>query len=72
MNSQKSDSFAQKEFGNKIKQVRKKLNLTQIQVAEKANLTVNYYAMIERGEVNPSLEKMKSIAGVLKLKITIS
>ena len=35
-------------------------------------MTVNYYAMIERGEANLSFEKMKSIVKVLKLKITIS
>ena len=38
----------------------------------KADMTVNYYAMIERGEANLSFEKMKSIVKVLKLKITIS
>jgi len=46
--------------------------LTQAEVAKKADMTVNYYAMIERGEVNPSFEKIKSIAKVLKLKVTIS
>lgn len=59
-------------FGKKIKEAREKLNLTQAEVAEKANMTVNYYAMIERGEVNPSYEKIKSIARVLKMKVTIS
>ena len=60
-------------FSKKGKQAREKLNLTQAEVAEKAaNVTVNYYAMIERGEVNPSFEKIKRIAKVLKLKITIS
>lgn len=59
-------------FGKKIKEAREKLNLTQAEVAEKADMTVNYYAMIERGEVNPSYEKIKSIARVLKMKVTIS
>jgi len=59
-------------FGKRIKDAREKLNLTQADVADKADMTVNYYAMIERGEVNPSFEKMKNIARVLKLKITIS
>ena len=59
-------------FGKQIKEEREKLNLTQAEVAEKADITVNYYAMIERGEVNPSYEKIKSIARVLKIKVTIS
>ena len=42
------------------------------EVAKKAKMTTNYFAMIERGEVNPSFEKIKSIAKVLKLKVTIS
>lgn len=36
-------------FGKQIKEAREKLNLTQAEVAEKANITVNYFAMIERG-----------------------
>jgi transcriptional regulator with XRE-family HTH domain len=68
MNSQ---NIAQ--FCKQIKEAREKLNLTQAEVANKAgNMTVNYYAMIERGEVNPSYEKIKSIARVLKMKVTIS
>ena len=62
----------QKELGDKLKKAREELGFTQADVAEKTEMTVNYYAMIERGEVNPSFEKIKSIAGVLKLKVTIS
>lgn len=60
------------DLSKQIKDAREKLGLTQEQVAEKAKMTVNYFAMIERGEVNPSYEKIKNIARVLKLKITIS
>ncbi|MEP7167457.1 MAG: helix-turn-helix transcriptional regulator [Candidatus Woesebacteria bacterium] len=69
MNSKKT---SKKAFGDRIKAAREKLELTQVQVAEAADMTVNYYAMIERGEVNPSFEKIKNIASVLKLKVTIS
>lgn len=69
MNSKKSEETA---FGQRFKKAREKLDLTQEEVAEKADMTTNYYAMIERGEVNPSYKKIKSIAKVLKLKITIS
>lgn len=69
MNRKNGDKRA---FGERVKDAREKLELTQAQVAKKAKMTVNYYAMIERGEVNPSFEKIKNIAKVLKLKITIS
>jgi transcriptional regulator with XRE-family HTH domain len=69
MNSEKK---AKKAFGERVKEAREKLELTQEQVAKKAGMTTNYFAMIERGEVNPSFEKIKSLAKVLKLKVTIS
>lgn len=73
MNSKKPAKKSEKKaFGERVREAREKLELTQEQVAKKAKMTVNYYAMIERGEVNPSFEKIKSIAKVLKLKITIS
>ena len=72
MNSKKSDKATKGEIGKQIKVARKKLKLTQLEVAKKAKMTVNYYAMIERGEVNPSLEKMKNITNALNLKLTIS
>lgn len=67
MNSQNMAAFSKQ-----VREARRKMNLTQADVAEKAGMTVNYFAMIERGEMNPSYEKLKSIARVLKLKITIS
>lgn len=73
MNSKKTAKKSEKKaFGDRVREAREKLELTQEQVARKAKMTVNYYAMIERGEVNPSFEKIKNIAKVLKLKITIS
>lgn len=67
MNSQNMAAFSKQ-----VREARRKMNLTQAEVAEKAGMTENYFAMIERGEMNPSYEKLKSIARVLKLKITIS
>ncbi len=59
---------ARKSFGSKIKEMRLKKQLTQEVVAEKAGINTNYYACIERGEVNPSLEKIQAIAKALGLK----
>lgn len=66
------DKSTKEDLGRHIKLARENRGLTQADVAKKSKMTVTYYAMIERGEVNPSLEKIKSIAKVLKLKIVIS
>jgi len=57
-----------KDLGGKLKKARERAKLTQLEVASGADLHVNYYAQIERGEVNPSFEKLQGIMKVLKLK----
>jgi len=57
-----------KKLGEKLRQVRESAHLTQADVAKVADVHVNYYARIERGEVNPSYEKLQSIKKVLKIQ----
>jgi transcriptional regulator with XRE-family HTH domain len=57
-------------IGKKLKMARKKLNLKQSEVAEKADISVNYYARIERDEENPTLETLKKICQALRVKST--
>lgn len=59
---------SKEEIAEKLKRARKELRLTQVEVAEKAKVSVNYYARIERGEVTPSLETLKEIMAILKIK----
>lgn len=58
----------QKNIGTKFKKARLVAKMTQIEVAKEADITVTYYAMIERGEVNPSVEKLHKLIKVLKIK----
>ncbi len=58
----------QAKIGKKLKQARIKLGLKQVEVAQKANISPNYYARIERDEENPTLETIESIMKVLKVK----
>ncbi len=61
-----------KGLGNTIKKARKKTKLTQAQVAEKAGMSTNHYAMLERGEVNTTtvkLNKLEEILGINLLKL---
>ena len=64
-----SDDRTRKELSEKLKRAREKANLTQLEVAEKTGMHVNYYARIERGEINTSYEKLLKIGEVLKIKI---
>jgi transcriptional regulator with XRE-family HTH domain len=57
-----------KELGEKLRRIRSAANLTQLDVANKSGMHVNYYARIERGEENPSFEKLQSIMKVLNIK----
>lgn len=56
------------ELGEQIRNAREKANLKQQEVAELAAINVSYYAQIERGEVNPSFEKLHNITTVLGIK----
>jgi transcriptional regulator with XRE-family HTH domain len=56
------------DLGNKIRDAREKAGLKQTEVAKAASINITYYAQIERGEVNPSYEKLQAIMKVLKIK----
>jgi transcriptional regulator with XRE-family HTH domain len=61
-------SKERKELGEKLRHARETAKLTQAQVAEVSGMHVNYYARIERGEENPSFEKLQDIKKVFKIK----
>ncbi len=55
------------DFGELVKKGRYAMYLTQFQLAEETGLSVNYIGKIERGECNPSLITIATIAEALKL-----
>jgi transcriptional regulator with XRE-family HTH domain len=57
-------------FGRRIKALRLKKNLTQEQFAQFCNLHKNYIGMIERGERNPSLKNIETIACAFEMSIS--
>jgi transcriptional regulator with XRE-family HTH domain len=59
---------SQQQLGKNIKKARQKAKMTQTEVAEKAGIHANYYARIERGEHNPSVDILEAIAKALKVK----
>jgi transcriptional regulator with XRE-family HTH domain len=64
----KKDDNIRKELGLKLKKAREKVGLTQAELASKAGINVSYYAKIERGEVNTSVDKLHKIAKILRIK----
>lgn len=60
-----SDSTTRK-VAKALKKLRTELDLTQAEVAEKAKMSMNYYAKVERGELKPSVEIYERIAKALK------
>ena len=59
---------SRKNLGETLRIAREKVRLTQQDVADASDMHVNYYARIERGEENPSFEKLQSIMKVLNIK----
>lgn len=55
-------------IGANLQKARKTKRFTQEEVAKGADLTTNYYAMLERGESIASLETLYAIFGVLEVK----
>jgi transcriptional regulator with XRE-family HTH domain len=64
------ESKKKKIVGNNLKQARENAKMTQLEVANKAEINVNYYARIERGEKEPSIDTLNKLAKVLKIKVS--
>jgi transcriptional regulator with XRE-family HTH domain len=56
-------------FGEKIRKLRKKLNLSQEDLAYKAELHRTYIGMIERGEKNITLVNIEKLSNALNIEL---
>jgi len=59
---------SKEKIGKNLRKARKNLGLKQSEVAKRAGISSNYYAMIERGEENPSWKVLEELFKVLKVK----
>ncbi len=59
------------QIGKIIKDRRKELSVTQPELAELAQISVNTLYKVERGQANPSLEVLEKILDTLGLEIQI-
>jgi len=55
--------------GKNIRRLRIARGLTQKQLAREAGCTDSHITQIEGGQVNPSLKRLRMIAGVLKVPV---
>ena len=67
MNSNDKNTYGN--LGKKLLTARKKAGLTQAELAKRAKINANYYAVVERGEGNLSYGKLQRILKVLKIKL---
>jgi transcriptional regulator with XRE-family HTH domain len=56
------------ELGKKIRELRRKKNITQEELAHRAELDFSYINQIENGKRNPSIEAIAKIARGLGVK----
>ena len=56
-------------FGNRVREERRRLNLSQEELAERAGLHRTYIGMIERAEKNITLINMSKIAKALNTSL---
>ncbi|MDQ8997461.1 helix-turn-helix transcriptional regulator [Acinetobacter soli] len=55
------------QFGQLVRKYRKEKNMSQEQLALLCNMDRSYLGRIERGEVNPTLEKIYEISDALNI-----
>lgn len=63
-----TDAKSLKEIGNKLREIREKQGLSQDEASKACKISVTYFAEIERGERNLSVNTVKSICSGLKIK----
>lgn len=62
-------SVSYKVIGRHIQEARKRMKLTQREVAEKLNMSDTYYGKIERGECRTNLERLAQISVLLNVPL---
>ncbi len=62
-------NFYYKRLGESIISHRKKLKLSQYQVADRSQVDRSYLAEVEEGKANPSIRFLHRISKILKIKV---
>lgn len=62
-------STIHKKFGQRIQQLRKERDFTQEDLADYISVDRSYMGFVERGERNPTLDKIGKIARAFKISL---
>ena len=65
-----SDSEILKKFGERVRQLRKQKDISQEELAHRADLHRTYIGMIERAEKNITLLNIEKIANALEVEVS--
>lgn len=65
----KPDNNLRKIFGNRVRELRKLLNLSQEELGFKSNIHRTYIGAVERGEQNISLDNIFRLAKALRVEM---
>lgn len=61
-----------RKIGIQIKERRKSLHITQLELADLAGVSINTVVAVERGQGDPKISTYSSICDVLGLDLTVS
>lgn len=59
---------SQSKFGENVREIRERKQLSQEEVAKMIGISVTYYAGIERGEENPTFAVLENMCKALSVK----
>ena len=62
-------SELRKEFGKRLRSLRRQAGLTQEQLAEEAQISVDFLSLVERGINAPSFENLEKLAKALDVQV---
>jgi len=62
-------SELRKEFGKRLQLLRRQASLTQEQLAEQAEISVDFLSLVERGINAPSFDNLEKIAKALGVSV---
>jgi transcriptional regulator with XRE-family HTH domain len=65
----KAEPDLRTKFGRRVRALRETRGLTQEQLAERAEISVDFLSLIERGRNSPSFENLEALARALGLGV---
>ena len=58
-----------RQFGSRLRLLRAQKQMTQDQLADAANLSVDFLSLIERGKNSPSFDSLEKLASALQISV---